>query len=122
VLAEVETALGRACSTDIPQSVQAAPRGRGGRCLARSGPFLWRQSDLLIAAAEATRGNPQVNHVQKVSFSLPDIGPGVAKLRQAGLPEIWLDGAGQQLLAYKPWCGFSAACPSSGSGLGPCDF
>ena len=90
VLAEVKRRFGLRVLTDIHESVQAAPVAEVVDVL-QIPAFLCRQSDLLIAAAEATRGTDKVINVKKGQFLAPwDMAQVVAKLRQAGAPEIWL--------------------------------
>jgi 2-dehydro-3-deoxyphosphooctonate aldolase (KDO 8-P synthase) len=53
--------------------------------------FLCRQSDLLLAAAQATSGTDKVINVKKGQFLAPwDMAQVVAKLREAGAENIWL--------------------------------
>ncbi|MCT4364884.1 MAG: 3-deoxy-8-phosphooctulonate synthase [Synechococcaceae cyanobacterium MAG-AL1] len=90
VLAEVKRRFGLRVLTDIHESVQAAIVAEVVDVL-QIPAFLCRQSDLLIAAAEATRGTDKVINVKKGQFLAPwDMAQVVAKLRQAGAPEIWL--------------------------------
>jgi len=118
-----ETALlACACSPDIHESVQAGPRGQRWSSVAESRAFLCRQSRPAVIGGRSRppAANDKADSTsRKVSFSLPGTWPRwVAKLRQAGAPEIWLDGARQQPLATTPWWWISAACPQlQGSGL-----
>jgi 2-dehydro-3-deoxyphosphooctonate aldolase (KDO 8-P synthase) len=90
VLAEVKRRYGLRVLTDIHESQQAAPVAEVVDVL-QIPAFLCRQSDLLIAAAEATSGTDKVINVKKGQFLAPwDMAQVVAKLRQAGAPEIWL--------------------------------
>jgi 2-dehydro-3-deoxyphosphooctonate aldolase (KDO 8-P synthase) len=53
--------------------------------------FLCRQSDLLLAAAQATSGTDKVINVKKGQFLAPwDMAQVVAKLRESGAENIWL--------------------------------
>jgi len=53
--------------------------------------FLCRQSDLLLAAASATRGTDKVINVKKGQFLAPwDMAQVVTKLQEAGAERIWL--------------------------------
>lgn len=90
VLAEVKRRFGLRVLTDIHESGQAAPVAEVVDVL-QIPAFLCRQSDLLIAAAEATRGTDKVINVKKGQFLAPwDMAQVVAKLREAGAPQIWL--------------------------------
>jgi len=90
VLAEVKRRFGLRVLTDIHESGQAAPVAEVVDVL-QIPAFLCRQSDLLIAAAEAIRGTDKVINVKKGQFLAPwDMAQVVAKLREAGAPQIWL--------------------------------
>ncbi|MCT0219130.1 3-deoxy-8-phosphooctulonate synthase [Synechococcus sp. CS-1329] len=90
VLSEVKRRYGLRVLTDIHESQQAAPVAEVVDVL-QIPAFLCRQSDLLIAAAEATSGTDKVINVKKGQFLAPwDMAQVVTKLRQAGAPEIWL--------------------------------
>jgi 2-dehydro-3-deoxyphosphooctonate aldolase (KDO 8-P synthase) len=90
VLAEVKRRLGLRVLTDIHESQQAAPVAEVVDVL-QIPAFLCRQSDLLLAAAEATRGTDKVINVKKGQFLAPwDMAQVVAKLREAGAERIWL--------------------------------
>jgi 2-dehydro-3-deoxyphosphooctonate aldolase (KDO 8-P synthase) len=90
VLAEVKRRLGLRVLTDIHESQQAAPVAEVVDVL-QIPAFLCRQSDLLLAAAEATRGTDKVINVKKGQFLAPwDMAQVVAKLREAGAEHIWL--------------------------------
>lgn len=90
VLAEVKQRYGLRVLTDIHESQQAAPVAEVVDVL-QIPAFLCRQSDLLLAAAEATRGTDKVINVKKGQFLAPwDMAQVVAKLREAGAERIWL--------------------------------
>jgi 2-dehydro-3-deoxyphosphooctonate aldolase (KDO 8-P synthase) len=90
VLAEVKQRFGLRVLTDIHESQQAAPVAEVVDVL-QIPAFLCRQSDLLLAAAEATRGTDKVINVKKGQFLAPwDMAQVVAKLREAGAENIWL--------------------------------
>jgi len=90
VLAEVKRRLGLRVLTDIHESQQAAPVAEVVDVL-QIPAFLCRQSDLLLAAAAATRGTDKVINVKKGQFLAPwDMAQVVAKLREAGAERIWL--------------------------------
>ena len=76
--------------TDIHESHQAAPVAEVVDVL-QIPAFLCRQSDLLLAAAQATRGTDKVINVKKGQFLAPwDMAQVVTKLREAGAERIWL--------------------------------
>jgi 2-dehydro-3-deoxyphosphooctonate aldolase (KDO 8-P synthase) len=90
VLAEVKQRFGLRVLTDIHESQQAAPVAEVVDVL-QIPAFLCRQSDLLLAAAQATRGTDKVINVKKGQFLAPwDMAQVVAKLREAGAENIWL--------------------------------
>jgi 2-dehydro-3-deoxyphosphooctonate aldolase (KDO 8-P synthase) len=90
VLAEVKQRYGLRVLTDIHESHQAAPVAEVVDVL-QIPAFLCRQSDLLLAAAQATRGTDKVINVKKGQFLAPwDMAQVVAKLREAGAENIWL--------------------------------
>ncbi len=90
VLAEVKQKLGLRVLTDIHESHQAAPVAEVVDVL-QIPAFLCRQSDLLLAAAAATRGTDKVINVKKGQFLAPwDMAQVVAKLREAGVANLWL--------------------------------
>jgi 2-dehydro-3-deoxyphosphooctonate aldolase (KDO 8-P synthase) len=90
VLAEVKRRLGLRVLTDIHESNQAAPVAEVVDVL-QIPAFLCRQSDLLLAAAAATRGTDKVINVKKGQFLAPwDMAQVVGKLRDAGAERIWL--------------------------------
>ena len=67
VLAEVKQRLGLPVLTDIHESQQAAPVAEVVDVL-QIPAFLCRQTDLLLAAAEATRGTDKIINVKKGQF------------------------------------------------------
>jgi 2-dehydro-3-deoxyphosphooctonate aldolase (KDO 8-P synthase) len=76
--------------TDIHESQQAAPVAEVVDIL-QIPAFLCRQTDLLLAAAEAVRGTDKVINVKKGQFLAPwDMEQVVTKLQQAGAERIWL--------------------------------
>ncbi|MFN5697321.1 MAG: 3-deoxy-8-phosphooctulonate synthase [Cyanobacteriota bacterium] len=90
VLAEVKRRFGLPVLTDIHESHQAAPVAEVVDVL-QIPAFLCRQSDLLLAAAEATRGTDKVINVKKGQFLAPwDMAQVVNKLRDAGVKNLWL--------------------------------
>jgi len=90
VLAEVKRRFGLRVLTDIHESQQAAPVAEVVDVL-QIPAFLCRQSDLLLAAAEATRGTDKVINVKKGQFLAPwDMAQVVTKLRDAGAGEVLL--------------------------------
>ncbi|MCS5691540.1 3-deoxy-8-phosphooctulonate synthase [Cyanobium sp. FGCU-6] len=90
VLAEVKRRFGLRVLTDIHESQQAAPVAEVVDVL-QIPAFLCRQSDLLVAAAEATRGTDKAINVKKGQFLAPwDMAQVVTKLRDAGAGEVLL--------------------------------
>ncbi|MFM2173344.1 MAG: 2-dehydro-3-deoxyphosphooctonate aldolase [Cyanobacteriota bacterium] len=90
VLAEVKQKLGLPVLTDIHESQQAAPVAEVVDVL-QIPAFLCRQTDLLLAAAAATRGTDKVINVKKGQFLAPwDMAQVVKKLREAGVENLWL--------------------------------
>jgi 2-dehydro-3-deoxyphosphooctonate aldolase (KDO 8-P synthase) len=90
VLAEVKQQLGLPVLTDIHESQQAAPVAEVVDVL-QIPAFLCRQTDLLLAAAAATRGTDKVINVKKGQFLAPwDMAQVVKKLREAGVENLWL--------------------------------
>lgn len=90
VLAEVKQKLGLPVLTDIHESQQAAPVAEVVDAL-QIPAFLCRQTDLLLAAAAATRGTDKVINVKKGQFLAPwDMAQVVKKLREAGVENLWL--------------------------------
>ena len=89
VLAEIKQRLGLQVLTDIHESHQAAPVAEVVDVL-QIPAFLCRQTDLLLAAAEAVRGTDKVVNVKKGQFLAPwDMAQVVTKLRQAGVQNLW---------------------------------
>ena len=90
VLAEVKQRLGLRVLTDIHESQQAAPVAAVVDVL-QIPAFLCRQTDLLLAAAEAVRGTDKTINVKKGQFLAPwDMAQVVNKLRKAGVENLWL--------------------------------
>jgi len=90
LLAEVKQRYGLRLLTDIHESHQAAPVAEVVDVL-QIPAFLCRQSDLLLAAVEATAGTDKVINVKKGQFLAPwDMGQVVKKLRDAGAQNVWL--------------------------------
>jgi 2-dehydro-3-deoxyphosphooctonate aldolase (KDO 8-P synthase) len=90
VLAEVKEKLGLSVLTDIHESQQAAPVAEVVDVL-QIPAFLCRQTDLLLAAAEAVRGTEKVINVKKGQFLAPwDMAQVVRKLRDVGVENLWL--------------------------------
>ena len=90
VLAEVKQRFGVPVLTDIHESQQAAPVAAVVDVL-QIPAFLCRQTDLLLAAAEAVRGTDKTINVKKGQFLAPwDMAQVVNKLRKAGVENLWL--------------------------------
>ena len=90
VLAAVKEELGLPVLTDIHESNQAAPVAEVVDVL-QIPAFLCRQTDLLLAAAEAIRGTDKTINVKKGQFLAPwDMAQVVNKLRDAGVENLWL--------------------------------
>lgn len=90
VLAEVKRRHGLRLLTDIHESHQAEAVASVVDVL-QIPAFLCRQTDLLLAAAEAVRGTDRVINVKKAQFLAPwDMAQVVGKLRQAGVEHLWL--------------------------------
>ena len=90
VLAEVKQRFGLPVLTDIHESQQAAPVAEVVDVL-QIPAFLCRQTDLLLAAAEAVRGTNKTINVKKGQFLAPwDMAQVVSKLRDAGVENLWL--------------------------------
>ncbi|MCP9816472.1 3-deoxy-8-phosphooctulonate synthase [Synechococcus sp. GreenBA-s] len=90
VLAEVKQRFGLPVLTDIHESHQAAPVAEVVDVL-QIPAFLCRQTDLLLAAAAATRGTEKIINVKKGQFLAPwDMAQVVKKLREAGVENLWL--------------------------------
>jgi len=90
VLAEVKQRFGVPVLTDIHESQQAAPVAAVVDVL-QIPAFLCRQTDLLLAAAEAVRRTNKTINVKKGQFLAPwDMAQVVNKLRKAGVENLWL--------------------------------
>jgi 2-dehydro-3-deoxyphosphooctonate aldolase (KDO 8-P synthase) len=90
VLGEVKQRLGLPVLTDIHESHQAAAVAEVVDVL-QIPAFLCRQTDLLLAAAEAVRGTDKTINVKKGQFLAPwDMAQVVNKLRDAGVTNLWL--------------------------------
>lgn len=90
VLAEVKQRFGLPVLTDIHESHQARPVAEVVDVL-QIPAFLCRQTDLLLAAAEAVRGTNKTINVKKGQFLAPwDMAQVVKKLRDAGVDQLWL--------------------------------
>ena len=90
VLAEVKRTLNLPVLTDIHESQQAAAVAEVVDVL-QIPAFLCRQTDLLLAAAEAVRGTEKVINVKKGQFLAPwDMAQVVKKLRDVGVDNLWL--------------------------------
>jgi 2-dehydro-3-deoxyphosphooctonate aldolase (KDO 8-P synthase) len=90
VLAEVRERFGLRVLTDIHESWQAAPVAEVVDVL-QIPAFLCRQTDLLLAAAEAARAKGRTINVKKGQFLAPwDMAQVVKKLRDAGVENLWL--------------------------------
>jgi 2-dehydro-3-deoxyphosphooctonate aldolase (KDO 8-P synthase) len=90
VLAEVKQRFGLPVLTDIHESQHAAPVAAVVDVL-QIPAFLCRQTDLLLAAAEAVRGTNKTINVKKGQFLAPwDMAQVVNKLRKAGVENLWL--------------------------------
>ena len=77
-------------TTDIHTAEQCGPAAEVVDVL-QIPAFLARQTDLLVAAAEAARGRGRVVNVKKPQFVAPaDVGHAVNKLRAAGCDDILL--------------------------------
>jgi len=90
VLAEVKRTLNLPVLTDIHESQQAGVVAEVVDAL-QIPAFLCRQTDLLLAAAEAVRGTDKIINVKKGQFLAPwDMAQVVKKLRDAGVANLWL--------------------------------
>ena len=89
VLAEVKRTLNLPVLTDIHESQQAAAVAEVVDVI-QIPAFLCRQTDLLLAAADAVRGTKKVINVKKGQYLAPwDMAQGVKKLRDAGVDSLW---------------------------------
>jgi 2-dehydro-3-deoxyphosphooctonate aldolase (KDO 8-P synthase) len=90
ILAAVKQQFDLPVLTDIHESHQAALVAQVVDVL-QIPAFLCRQTDLLLAAAEAVRGTDKVINVKKGQFLAPwDMAQVVRKLRNAGVENLWL--------------------------------
>ena len=90
VLAEVKRRFGLPVLTDIHESQQAAPVAQVVDVL-QIPAFLCRQTDLLLAAADAVKGTSKVVNVKKGQFLAPwDMAQVVKKMREAEVENLWL--------------------------------
>ncbi|CAK6686772.1 3-deoxy-8-phosphooctulonate synthase [Synechococcus sp. BA-124 BA4] len=90
VLAEVKRRFGLQVLTDIHESRQAMPVAAVADVL-QIPAFLCRQTDLLLAAAEAVRGTDKTINIKKGQFLAPwDMAEVVNKMRAAGADNLWL--------------------------------
>lgn len=89
-LAEIKQRFGLPLVTDIHLPEQALPAAEVIDVL-QIPAFLCRQTDLLLAAAEAVRGTEGIINVKKGQFLAPwDMAQVVSKLREAGTEQLWL--------------------------------
>jgi 2-dehydro-3-deoxyphosphooctonate aldolase (KDO 8-P synthase) len=89
-LADIKQRLGLRLVTDIHLPEQAQPVAEVVDVL-QIPAFLCRQTDLLLAAAEAVRGTQRIINVKKGQFLAPwDMAQVVSKLREAGTAQLWL--------------------------------
>jgi 2-dehydro-3-deoxyphosphooctonate aldolase (KDO 8-P synthase) len=90
ILAEVKQQVGVPVLTDIHESHQAAPVAKIVDVL-QIPAFLCRQTDLLLAAAEAVRNTGKTINIKKGQFLAPwDMSQVVNKMRDAGVKNLWL--------------------------------
>lgn len=90
VLTEVKRRFGLPVLTDIHESLQAAPVAQVVDFL-QIPAFLCRQTDLLLAAADAVKGTNKTINVKKGQFMAPwDMAQVVMKLREVGVEHLWL--------------------------------
>ena len=90
VLAEVKRRFGLPVLTDIHESSQASPVAEVVDVL-QIPAFLCRQTDLLLAAADAVKGTKKIINVKKGQFLAPwDMAQVVKKMREAGVEHLWL--------------------------------
>jgi 2-dehydro-3-deoxyphosphooctonate aldolase (KDO 8-P synthase) len=90
ILAEVKQQLKIPILTDIHESNQAKPAAEIADVL-QIPAFLCRQTDLLVAAAQAVRGTDKAINVKKGQFLAPwDMRHVVNKLRSGGATNLWL--------------------------------
>ena len=90
ILAEVKERFGLPVLTDIHESIQAAPVAEVVDVL-QVPAFLCRQTDLLLAAAEAVKETDKTINIKKGQFLAPwDMAQVVKKLRDVGVKNLWL--------------------------------
>lgn len=90
ILAEVKERFGLPVLTDIHQSIQAGPVAEVVDVL-QIPAFLCRQTDLLLAAADAVKGTEKTINIKKGQFLAPwDMSQVVKKLRDGGVKNLWL--------------------------------
>lgn len=90
ILAEVRRTLGVPVTTDIHLPEQAAPAAEIVDVL-QIPAFLCRQTDLLVAAAEAARAHGRAVNIKKGQFLSPkEMGGPIGKVRAAGCDRIIL--------------------------------
>ncbi len=90
ILAKVREATGLPVTTDIHSPEQAAPAAEVCQIL-QIPAFLARQTDLVVAAAEATARHGGVVNIKKPQFVAPDdVVHAVHKCREAGNPNVLL--------------------------------
>lgn len=90
ILANVKQQFGVPILTDIHESFQAAPAAEVVDVL-QIPAFLCRQTDLLLAAADAVKGTNKIINVKKGQFLAPwDMAHVVQKLRDNDVENIWL--------------------------------
>ena len=89
-LSEVKERFGLPVLTDIHESIQAAPVAQVVDVL-QIPAFLCRQTDLLLAAADAVKGTDKTINIKKGQFLAPwDMNQVVQKLRNGGVKNLWL--------------------------------
>ncbi|QNG29105.1 3-deoxy-8-phosphooctulonate synthase [Synechococcus sp. LTW-R] len=90
ILAEVKERFGLPVLTDIHESIQAPPVAEVVDVL-QIPAFLCRQTDLLLAAADAVKGTEKTINIKKGQFLAPwDMTQVVNKLRDGGVKNLWL--------------------------------
>ena len=90
ILAEVKERFGLPVLTDIHESIQAAPVAEVVDVL-QIPAFLCRQTDLLLAAADAVKEADKTINIKKGQFLAPwDMAQVVKKLRDVGVKNLWL--------------------------------
>ena len=90
ILAELKDRFGLPVLTDIHEGVQAAPVAEVVDVL-QIPAFLCRQTNLLLAAANAVKGTDKTINIKKGQFLAPwDMAQVVMKLRDGGVKNLWL--------------------------------